>query len=342
MMPSRELYTILSNIGEGVVAIDKEKQLIFFNSAVISALPHAVPQPKKLSDLTDDVSLTSAFEEVLTSAQPLEREFASRGSHYRIKVRPLTQEDGAPLYGAVGIFHDISDIKKVEQMRIDFVANVSHELRTPLTSIKGFAATLADGYVQGEGTHFLERLRANVNRLNQLISDLLDLSIIESTEGDSDQQHWEVVDLAPLAAGVADSLRERAQQREQTLIVESSVSSPLWGEQKRLEQVVVNLLDNALKYTPTGGTITVSVNQVQDQVALKISDTGIGIPAEHLPRLFERFYRVDKARSRDLGGTGLGLAIVKHIVHAHGGKISVQSVIGKGTEFTVWLPLSSN
>jgi len=226
-------------------------------------------------------------------------------------------------------------LKKLEQMRKDFVANVSHELKTPVTSIKGFSETLLDGAMNDQDTleAFLEIILKESDRLQILIQELLDLSKIE-------QHGFKLtigkVDVWKSITEVFEILRGKAAEKDISLTIgESSGNSVIEADPDRIKQVLINLVSNAITYSPNRGTITISVNDENNMVSIEVKDYGIGIEKSEIPRIFERFYRVDKARSRNSGGTGLGLAIVKHIVEAHKGNIEVTSEIGNGTTFTI-------
>lgn len=239
--------------------------------------------------------------------------------------------------GILLVFHDITEIKKLEQVRKDFVANVSHELKTPVTSIKGFTETLLDGAKEDKETleHFLRIILEESDRLQSLILDLLELSKIE-------QQGYTLairdVNMSQLLEEMLPILCQKAEEKEIELILEPLEKEiTIDGDYYRLKQIFINLISNAISYSLQGGRVTISMKEGLNSVAVSISDTGIGIAQEEIPRIFERFYRVDKARSRNSGGTGLGLAIVKHLVEAHKGKISVESKLGKGTTFTIEL-----
>jgi two-component system, OmpR family, phosphate regulon sensor histidine kinase PhoR len=239
--------------------------------------------------------------------------------------------------GVVLVFHDITNIRRLEQVRKDFVANVSHELRTPLTAIKGYVEALRDDPKVDlqQRQRFLEIIETHADRLNLIITDLLLLSKIESGQIPMKQ---EPVDLAPLFDRTLALLSHHIHRKQHKIVLNISPALPsVLGDEERLGQVFLNLLDNAIKYTPDRGTITIAAGEKEGTIEINIEDTGIGIPPKDLPRIFERFYRVDKARSRELGGTGLGLAIVKHLVEAHRGTVLVESS-GKGSRFTITLP----
>lgn len=233
---------------------------------------------------------------------------------------------------------DIIQLKKLEDVRSEFLANVSHELRTPIFAIQGFLETLLNGAVDDPAVNrsFLERAQSNATRLNALLADLINISQIESGEMRMSFRYFPINDFL---TGVADDFQQSAQQRTVALHLklEPESSTEIYGDRERLRQVLNNLIENALRYNKPGGVVTLSSRSTVHTVCIEIVDTGIGIPPDHLNRVFERFYRVDKDRSREVGGTGLGLAIVKHIIEAHGSKVQVESTLGVGTRF--WFEL---
>ncbi|TCP69049.1 two-component system histidine kinase PnpS [Baia soyae] len=261
--------------------------------------------------------------------------------HLHYPVERILEANLAPMWvesngiGVVAVFHDLTAIRRLEQMRKDFVANVSHELRTPITSIRGFSETLLDGAMQDPDTcqEFLKIILEESIRLQRLVGDLLDLSTIESKQM---AMNFEQLSIASFLQNITKTLDEQARNKEQTLRVEIKEDFQIRMDPDRLKQIVLNLVSNAIAYTPAGGEIRVQVDQEEKDWILVVSDTGMGIPEEDLGRIFERFYRVDKARSRESGGTGLGLAIVKHLVEEYEGEIKVTSKMGEGTTFTIW------
>jgi len=241
--------------------------------------------------------------------------------------------------GVIAVLHDITEQQKLEKMRKDFVANVSHELRTPLTSIKSYAETLLEGCVEDKEDirRFLSVINSETDRMTRIVRDLLELSRL-----DSHQMQWNIKEISfeDLVRDAVEKMRMESESKG--LVLNSYVLGDIpdiEADYGRIQQVVFNIIGNSIKYTPEGGEITVYIGRSYNEVYMKVSDTGIGIPKEDIPRIFERFYRVDKARSRDLGGTGLGMAIAKEIVEAHSGTISLTSEPGKGTEVTVRLPV---
>ncbi|HSA62301.1 MAG TPA: ATP-binding protein, partial [Nitrospiraceae bacterium] len=248
------------------------------------------------------------------------------------------------------VFHDITELRRLENIRKDFVANVSHELRTPLTSIKGYVEALLDGAKNDPdaSTKFLDIILKQSDRLNLIIEDLLELSKIESGRVSFKEEPLELRNVIDRTLSMIKPIADKKNHRLVSSVDETL--PPMAGDEGRLVQVLTNLLDNAIKYTPAGGTITVGARLVSDvggtgqtgqTIELSVADTGIGIPEQDRPRVFERFYRVDKARSRELGGTGLGLAIVKHIVEGHGGQVWVEANRPQGSRFVVRLPVST-
>jgi two-component system phosphate regulon sensor histidine kinase PhoR len=258
------------------------------------------------------------------------------GEPRSIRVHAVGFPRSGPRLGTVAVFHDVTELRRLESMRRDFVANVSHELKTPLTAIRGFAETLVSSDVSPEEVgKYLSIILKHAERLGTLIDDLLDLSRIESRKV---PLRSTAVDVGRVAAGVVSGMEPQLRARSLSVFVVEGAAPAAWADRRAVEQILTNLLDNAAKYTNPGGRIEVSVRAEGARVRVSVSDDGIGIPREDLPRVFERFYRVDKARSRDLGGTGLGLAIVKHLVQAMDGDITVQSELGKGTTFSFHLP----
>jgi two-component system, OmpR family, phosphate regulon sensor histidine kinase PhoR len=338
-----ELATLMGAISDAILAIDVEGKPLFFNSrfALLYGNQEALSERSvRLWEMFRVPEILEAFKKALTlghtrevKAVSLEREGENK-RFYSISVAPLRKQTG-DIYGAVGVFHDVTDLKGAEQIRIDFVANVSHELRTPLTSIKGYTDTLLLDVQDGKPVtkDFLDIISRNVDRLMNLIRDLLDLSSLEST----DVLHKTPINTAEATSRIVRQLQGGVLAKQQS-IVEQIGAPVVLADSRRLDQVLTNLLENANKYTPPGGVIRVSWEMERGGVLLRVSDNGPGIPPEHHARLFERFYRVDKARSRDQGGTGLGLAIVKHIMQRHDGMVWVESQAGHGSTFACRFP----
>jgi two-component system phosphate regulon sensor histidine kinase PhoR len=247
-------------------------------------------------------------------------------------------EDEQGMRGAVLLIQDITEMKQLEEVRKDFVANVSHELKTPLTSIQGFIETLQNGALENRETayKFLNIIQLESDRLSRLINDILSLSELESGKG---SKLIEKINLVEIVQETLEMMKSYAKTK-QISIGSVFACNPIWiqANRDRVKQMLINLIDNAIKYTLEGGSVTVLVEELGDKVVLRVRDTGIGIAKEHIPRIFERFYRVDKSRSRSQGGTGLGLAIVKHIILSMKGRIEVSSELGKGSEFIIHIP----
>jgi two-component system phosphate regulon sensor histidine kinase PhoR len=334
---------VLGSMIEGVLAIDARQRIIGINRAASellgidldSAVSRSLPEVVRHPDLRR-FALTA-----IDCRAPVEDDLVLRGNGERtIRMRGTALRDMTGEGGAVIVLNDITDTQRLETIRRDFVANVSHELKTPITSIQGFVETLLDGAADdaADRRRFLEIVARQAERLSAIIDDLLALSRIEQSEGAGDLPLESTSVGRVLGAAVADCgprAREKAIRLELACDdgLMADVNSPL------LEQAVINLIDNAIQYSDAGSAIWIEAAEGhEDTVSLRVRDEGCGIAAEHLPRLFERFYRADRARSRRLGGTGLGLAIVKHIAQAHGGSVSVESVLGRGSTFTIQLP----
>lgn len=343
-----ELVTILGSVNEAIVAMGRETEPLFYNSqfAVMFGEGTTGGDALPLRERFRVPELLTGFKRVLregttrtfpvrlrTALHETERDFS-------VAVSPLVSKDEKlEVYGAVAIFHDISELKATEQVRIDFVANASHELKTPLTSIKGYVNTIRDDLKAkryDEAGQFIEVVSRNVDRLMHLVNDLLDISVLESGA----EVRKTVVSTVEVSEQ-AIRLTEGRHSKRHSIRLEAKLDRVL-GDARRIEQVLVNLVENAMKYSPDGAEIRIVWEPGQGanagDVVLRVCDTGSGVSEEHLPRLFERFYRVDAGRAREVGGTGLGLAIVKHIVLSHGGSIAVRSRAGEGAEFICRFP----
>lgn len=332
------LDTILRGMGEGVI-VTNDSGIVTLANPAFRAL-FSLDQScigKALIEIARQPSLNNALKKVLNSREELLEELVMLVPEEKNILThwvPLLEE--SKLIGTVAVFHDITDLKMLEKIRKDFVANVSHELRTPVSVIKGYAETILS---EGQNlpaeklVQFIEVIHSHAERLAHLISDLLTLSRIESGA-----IPLEPVPVSILAAvnRVSHLLDQKALSKEVTLTKTTALAAlpDIQADPDKLEQILINLLDNAIKFTPAGGTVTVDATDLGDRVRIDVKDTGIGIPAKDIPRIFERFYRVDTARSRELGGTGLGLSIVKHIVQAHGGSVAVESTPGTGSIFS--------
>jgi two-component system, OmpR family, phosphate regulon sensor histidine kinase PhoR len=349
---SDKVRGILGAMVEGVVVISATGDVILMNrraEEIFALAPDTDYHGRPLLETCRDPELQELLRETIaTGVQVSLREITLASATRRslaVSVAPLGDR-----LGFVLVFHDITEIKRLETMRRDFVANVSHELRTPLTAIRGYAETLLSGALEdpARARNFLGVIDRHSERLSRLIDDLLTLSDLELGKSPLKK---DAVLLEALVDEILEVLREKAARGRVTLVKDLPAGLPLLlGDGDRLQQVLINLADNAVKYTPPGGTVTIaartSETAASSDVEVSVSDTGGGIPAEEIPRLTERFYRVDKARSRELGGTGLGLAIVKHIVQAHGGRLDIASTLNVGTtvKFSVpsWVPLEEH
>jgi two-component system, OmpR family, phosphate regulon sensor histidine kinase PhoR len=335
------LITLIENMGSGLILIDSNGYINLVNKAFkelfkehadywtghlfYEVFPHA-----EIKDIVKETYLTEKnVRKNVVIPIHIERK------HFDVYSAPVLDVKGK-LRGIVLVFHDITELKKLEQVRKDFVANVSHELKTPITSLKGFAETLLDG--AGENAEFRNKFLTIIlnesDRLQALIQDLLDLS--KSEQG----FHLDVqqINLDDLVKETIEILLPKAEKKNIKLNLSVSGNPIMDGDIPRLKQIIINLVSNSLTYTPADGSVSVNVEEKKEHVKLTVKDTGIGIKESEIPRIFERFYRVDKARSRNSGGTGLGLAIVKHLVEAHHGTIKVESELGEGSQFIIKFP----
>lgn len=334
---------VLSSMVEGVLAVDTDGHIISLNKAAAQFFQVVHPEDaagRSLEEVFRNVHLQRFIGSVLKSQDTLECELTvehDQTHHLQARGTNLLGLQGARI-GAVVVINDVSRLYRLENLRSDFVANVSHELKTPITSIKGFIETLLDGAKDDpkEAQRFLKIVAKHADRLNAIIDDLLTLSRLEK-----DQEHamtFQRVPLAGILHSAAEVCSHRAGKKNISIQVESAENLIVNVNQPLMEQALINLIGNAVKYSKEGKTVTVRAEQDRNGIRLTVTDQGYGIAPEHLERLFERFYRVDKGRSRQEGGTGLGLAIVKHIAQAHGGTVSVESTFGKGSTFTINLP----
>jgi two-component system, OmpR family, phosphate regulon sensor histidine kinase PhoR len=335
---------ILEGMRAGVLATDAEGRITLMNPVLarILQLNLKASLEKHVTEIIRNTELKEIFDRVLAEKKEVtatvEMALTSARSFDVVAV-PLRETVEGPS-GVVVVLHDISRLKELENIRKDFVANVSHELRTPLTSIRGFAETLLEGALEDKKNNrrFVEIIKSHAIRLSDITMDLLTLATLES---ESFKLNYELIELHGLCSEVVESIRPIAQSKQQEIAIRIAENlPPLRADRGRLRQVLTNLLDNAVKFTPEEGRVSLEVALAAQGagVTVSVKDNGIGIPPYDLPRIFERFYRVDKARSREQGGTGLGLAIVKHIVEAHQGGIEVRSALGKGSEFCFTLP----
>lgn len=329
---------MLASMVEGVLAVDQDLRVTFYNDAFARAAgSRSAAAGTRLVDLVRDPALLEIMTSVLASGQPAERKLKLAGSEercFQVLAGPLS---GPPPRGGLAILHDITKLERLERVRKDFVANVSHELRTPLAAIRGYAETLLSGALEEpEHSHrFVEVILAHSIQLNNIASDLLTLSELES-EGEAIAPPSKVP-VRPALESAIRTVESGARVRGVRLIRGRIDDASVIGHELRLGQALINLLDNAVKFNKPDGEVRVGSQANDGEVSITIEDTGIGIPSDDLPRIFERFYRVDKAHSRAVGGTGLGLSIVKHVVEQMGGTIRVESSMGKGSRFTIVL-----
>jgi two-component system phosphate regulon sensor histidine kinase PhoR len=335
---------ILASMAEGVLAVDEHLRVTFCNQALARlAGTRTASSGMPLMELVRDTLLQDTLSEVVRSGQPAKLTLqipAGGGRSFELLAAPLIS-GGKPgdKPGAIAILHDITDLERLENVRKDFVANVSHEFRTPLAAIAGYSETLLDGAIddQANNRKFLEIIRSNAIRLNSIAADLLTLSELQTREP---TQNTELVPLPEAIDSALSTIAAEAALRGVRLERGPVDNLVVLGSRYRLEQALVNLLANAVKFNRADGKVRVETQCNGTTVGILVSDTGVGIPSRDLPRIFERFYRVDKARSRQVGGTGLGLSIVKHIIERMNGGVSATSQLGKGSVFTITLPLN--
>jgi two-component system, OmpR family, phosphate regulon sensor histidine kinase PhoR len=332
---------ILGSMVEGVLVVNAAERVVFANHSFAEILGLGVP-PQTGSGLVECVRQTELIEavhKVLAGEPRVESEIVTGTLRQRFFAATVAAVRTTGTDGAVMVLHDITDLRKLERVRRDFVANVSHEFRTPLTAIQGFAETLLAGAMddpQNRG-RFLGIILEHSRRLARLTEDLLMLSKMDADRLELETRR---IPVGPFVESCIETSSPRAKERDLQLSVNLADRIPdIAGDRRRLTEVLQNLLDNAIQYTPAGGQIMVSAGPKNGEVIFTVSDTGIGIPQADQPRIFERFYRVDVARSREVGGTGLGLSIAKHLVEGHGGRIWVESEIGQGSQFHFSVPV---
>ncbi|MCI0350177.1 MAG: ATP-binding protein [Acidobacteriales bacterium] len=331
-----QLERLLNSLQDPVIAVSAENKVQWINPAIQRLVPYGIKLGAPLVQVLRAPDLLKLIESSIAEdrVQSARTSAGLAGKAFQASATPM------PGGGAVLVLHDITEIERVEKTRRDFIANVSHELRTPLTSLQGYAETLLDTMSNGkrETREFLEIIRKNAARMSRLTEDLLTLARVESGEQKLEIQP---VAVAELLQEAYNSFRTIAQGRDIELKIESVPDAQVNADRYAIQQVFSNLIDNAIKYAPSGSKILLGAKEAEHAVEFYVRDFGPGIPYEHLPRLFERFYRVDAARSREAGGTGLGLAIVKHVVLNHGGTVRVESELNHGSVFWFTLPMRS-
>lgn len=337
---NQQLRAIFNSMVEGVIVLDKAGRLISINPTVekIFGVLKNGAEGKLFLEAIPNNDIAEIISEVLKSGEAVSKELALVWPVQKIfQVNALPLSGGREVIGCLVVIHDITQIRKLETVRRDFVANVSHELKTPLTSIKGFIETLLEGALEkkDEVSNFLKIIQEQANRLDSLINDLLELSYLESGQAKPSPEELSLRHIVDeILSGFRAQLKKRAVEAVNDIPAQLFVKA----DKEKIRQALVNLLSNAIKFNKDKGFIRIYAQEFGEKVTVTVEDSGIGIPAKDIPRIFERFYRVDKARSRELGGTGLGLSIVKHIVELHGGSVGVESTEGLGSRFFFTLP----
>ncbi|EUJ24191.1 histidine kinase [Listeria grandensis FSL F6-0971] len=338
----QRLSGIVQNLVSGIMLIDQRKLIVMTNPMMEQIIGEKGLTSKAYYEVLKSFALTQLVDRCLEQKTPQQEEitiYFPRELILDANASPVLSKTGN-ITGVILLLHDITEIRRLENVRSEFVANVSHELKTPVTALKGFAETLLDGAMYDEELlkKFLTIIKEESDRLHRLIMDILELSRIEQKHV---SMNLEQVDVEDVVVATMDTVRPMAATKEIQLI-SPNLATPIvmQAERDRLQQILINLISNAIVYTPQKGKVTVGVteNIANETIVITVKDNGIGIPVKDIDRIFERFYRVDRARSRHSGGTGLGLSIVKHIVESCGGQVQVESVEGSGTTFTVTLP----
>jgi two-component system phosphate regulon sensor histidine kinase PhoR len=332
---NQKLAAIFNSMIEGIIVVDKTSHIISINPTIekIFSVSRKEVEGKAFLEAIRNNDTYEIISSVLTKGKPLSAEIS-----LILPVRKTFEINAAPIFdnnivsGCLIVIHDITEIRRLETVRSDFVANVSHELKTPLTSIKGFVETLLEGALDDKenNRNFLKIIQDHAERLDSLVNDLLSLSHLESKEIMLKKTNF---NLRQQVEGVISGFRSQLKKKDIEIKNELPAGISLTADKDRLEQVVINLIDNAIKFNKEKGFVRIYGEEINGKIKITIEDSGIGIPEKDIPRIFERFYRVDKARSRELGGTGLGLSIVKHIVELHGGSVGVESTEGFGSKF---------
>jgi two-component system, OmpR family, phosphate regulon sensor histidine kinase PhoR len=337
------LAAMMNGMREGMLVIDEEMRVIASNRAAreIFKQVEGELESRRLSELTRNPAIHSAFTASLNDSEQAETKVEMQGAGgpiYDLRVVPLRLNGETNSRGAFGVFFNITRLERLERVRQEFLSNVSHELRTPLTAIIAFVETLEDGAIEDQESNrrFLSIIRRNAERMHNLIDDILELSAIEAGRV---QIETEPLSLHHLVNDILTALASRAEARGIKLKNEVPTDATVFADPRRLEQMLTNLTHNAIKFNRGDGSVTLRHEREGRRDRITVSDTGEGIPPEHINRIFERFYRVDRARAREMGGTGLGLAIVKHLARAHGGEVKVESTVGEGSIFVIELPV---
>jgi two-component system, OmpR family, phosphate regulon sensor histidine kinase PhoR len=338
---NQQLRAIFQSMVEGIIVLDNNAVIVAVNPSIERMFGISQPQVRKkmFLEAIPNNDMADIITQVLKGGVVVSRELELVWPvHKTFQINAAPIMGGGAVAGCLIVAHDVTEIRKLEVMRTDFVANASHELKTPLTSIKGFVETLLEGALDDKehAAHFLKIIQEHADRLNNLINDLLDLSYLESKEVAMQKTPVQLKTLVDnVVSGFTVPLKKKSIDVKNDISPDVSVLI----DKAKIEQVITNLIDNAVKFSKEKGRLIISAQQADGKITLWVKDSGAGIPAKDLPRIFERFYRVDKARSREMGGTGLGLAIVKHIVELHGGTVGVESTEGLGSQFWFTLPL---
>ncbi|WP_413288578.1 sensor histidine kinase [Bdellovibrio sp. HCB337] len=345
-----ETQSFMSAVQDGVVSVSPDLRVLYFNSQFATHFLDSAQMHSHLmlADVFRHPEIHDGFLRALKEGRTfrvqlkLETKLDKNSHYFSVSVNPLRKSKTHEVYGAMGIFHDITELKKAELVRIEFVGNASHELRTPLTSIKGYVDTLKADIKGGhfeQAAKFIDIISKNVERLADLVNDLLSISTLESNA----EIKIEPVNPLVVSEHIVSELAQIVREKNQVIMVVGAQDIPSFNaDLRKVEQVLRNLVSNAVKYIPAEKTVQIRWEKGElGNVVLRVIDNGPGIPAEHHDRLFERFYRIDKGRSRDAGGTGLGLAIVKHIMQSHGGTVQVKSAMGQGSEFICTFPVKN-
>ena len=337
---NNSMKAVIKSMAEGVIVTDKSLNILAINNSAegIFDISKKDAEEKFLLEVIPNSEISDIVKKALDNARTVSSELVLAmpvSGTFMINASPIIEAGNVT--GCVLVIHDITELRKLETMRSDFVANVSHELKTPLTSIKGFIETLLDGALKDEknAKEFLNIVNDHVNRLDSLVNDLLSLSYLESDKAVLDKGN---VKLKGLADKVILGFSAQAKKKDVRVINDISAGVSVKVDQDKMEQVFTNLIDNAVKFNNSGGSVKISCEDAKNSIKVTVQDSGPGIPLKDIPRIFERFYRVDKARSRELGGTGLGLSIVKHIIKLHSGDAGVESTEGAGSVFWFTLP----
>ena len=331
-----KLGTLFQHMADGMVAFDGHGQLLQFNPAAEVMLGKKLEESLHYSDVFPDVQVQP--DDLAQDGKSIEIDFAAGPRFLKVYFAPIRL--GVDNKGLMAVLHDITEQRKLDDSRREFVANVSHELRTPLTNVRGYAETLmsADDIDRDMQLRFLGVISSEADRMTRIVKDLLTLTRLDYNRM---EMHMQPMDLRELGVKAAQAMEGQATKQGLTFLCDLPEAMPqVTGDPERIQQVIINIITNAIKYNKPEGSVTITGGVEAQKAFIRVADTGIGVPKEDLPRLFERFYRVDKARSRESGGTGLGLAIARQIVETHGGSIGFDSEYGKGSTVTLYLPLA--